>query len=710
MNLLFRTPVLLVFLLAVFPLFGQQEGIIRCHTVEVEEHKHAQFPELETVEQFETWLAEKLKHPPLQKTQAVITIPIVIHVIHSGENIGSGSNLSNARILSQLDVLNEDFRRESGTPGFNNNAVGADTEIEFCPAVIDPSGSLLSVAGIHRINYQSQNLNAPPFSENYIETVVKPRTIWDPTKYFNMWVLDLAPTSTGDVILGYAAFPRGSNLPQGIPGAGTTASTDGVVMNYPYFGRTGNPNAPYNRGRTATHEVGHWLGLRHIWGDGNCNADDFCSDTPNAGRSNFGCPNNNSCGSRDMVENYMDYTDDACMNIYTQCQKTRMQTVMQNADRRRELLNSTVCQRPTAAPQADFTADNPSGCPGVRVRFQDASTNTPSSWQWSFQGGTPATSTQRNPEVVYNSTGTFDVRLTVTNQNGSDTRTRTGFVTIGGGTSTQVFYQDDFEASTSDWTTINPDRATTWRLASISGSSRTGSQAAGIDLFSYSNRGQGDGLLSPRISLAGRSNVRLQFDHAYRPYSPDEQDSLIVYASDDDGNSYTRLLSLTGNGTPSMATGTIFAADFFPQSDGDWCFGAGNNSCYEVDLSRFDGETQFRILFEAYNDFGNNIYVDNVKLLTGCGPATSLEESAVPASFSVFPNPSTGQFTLRPSQVSAERIHILVVDMMGRKIFNEQFASSNEIQLDLSQVSPGPYLLQFRQGAQIGSKRIEVRR
>jgi len=123
-----------------------------------------------------------------------------------------------------------------------------------------------------------------------------------------------------------------------------TALTDGIVVGYKYFGSSEKGDfpelyAPYNLGRTTTHEVGHWLGLRHIWGDGDCTVDDFCEDTPPAAAPNNGCPEGAiSCAAFDMYENYMDYSYDACMNIFTQCQKNRMRQVLETSPRRKSVV------------------------------------------------------------------------------------------------------------------------------------------------------------------------------------------------------------------------------------------------------------------------------------------------------------------------------------------------------------------------------------
>ena len=323
-----------------------------CHSYEHELQMRDQFPleYEETIEQFEQWLAPEidriLEQPASER--AVQTIPIVFHVIHNGEAVGTGDNLSAALLNAQLVQLNNDFRKLSGTSGANNNPVGADTEIEFCAAQFDPNGNPLAEPGINRINRNSKGWTAPPYgtcqggglNDAYIEGTIKPQSGWDPNSYMNFWIMDV---NCG--ILGYAQFPSSSGL-GGLNSNGGAASTDGVVCIPSSIGSTTSPNpagGSYNKGRTATHEVGHYLGLRHIWGDGGCSVDDFCSDTPASDGPNYGCPNTTSCGSTDMVENYMDYTDDDCMNVFTVNQKARIQAVMANSPRRASLPNSTAC-------------------------------------------------------------------------------------------------------------------------------------------------------------------------------------------------------------------------------------------------------------------------------------------------------------------------------------------------------------------------------
>ena len=330
------------------PEFISPSGHVRCASTEYDQFLREQNPKTESVALFEKWMDKKIKEQKsLQEVASqsggIIYIPVVVHVIHNGDAYGTNENISDEQVQSQITVMNQDYRKLTGTPGYNTNAVGADTQVEFVLAKVDPNGNPTN--GINRVN-----LCQASWSTAAINSTVKPTTIWDPMQYMNMWSINFTDTS----LLGYAQFPESS-----LGGMATTAqnpNTDGVVANYTTFGSSdlasGSFAPPYDKGRTMTHEVGHFLGLRHIWGDNStcpatntANDKDFVADTPAANAANFGCPTGtNTCTGNpgnDMIENYMDYTDDTCMSVFTTGQKARIVTVL-NGSPRRSTLKSSV--------------------------------------------------------------------------------------------------------------------------------------------------------------------------------------------------------------------------------------------------------------------------------------------------------------------------------------------------------------------------------
>lgn len=331
-------------------------GIIRCATTEY----HNAFKKTGNAvsdEVFEQWMKEKIEEVKQKRANgtlpAVITIPVVVHVVHSGDAIGTDENIADGQVLSQIQVFNEDFRKLAGTPG---DGAGVDTTIQFCLAQVDPNGNPTN--GIDRVN-----TGVASYDTMAAVQAAKAASFWDPKKYLNMWTFKFGGSI--NTLLGYAQFPTGSGL-QGMPGGdcldddGNGDSTDGVVCDFGTWGsRTIFPSGnygstQYDKGRTMTHEVGHMFGLRHIWGDGGCEVDDFCDDTPNCSNANFGCTAPTQCGNLRQIENYMDYSDDACMNIFTQDQKDRMLAVLLNSPRRDDLLTSNVCEATANTPYIQF--------------------------------------------------------------------------------------------------------------------------------------------------------------------------------------------------------------------------------------------------------------------------------------------------------------------------------------------------------------------
>jgi len=261
----------------------------------------------------------------------VIIIPVVVHVLYNTQQ----QNISDAQILSQINSLNQDYRRQNADTANTPQAfkkVAADVRIQFCLAKVDPQGYYTT--GIVRKYTKAeffQNDDKMKFSSQGGDDA------WDGTKYLNLWVCNLF-----NLTLGYGVLP------------GSPLEKDGVVIKYNVFGTVGTLLAPYNKGRTATHEIGHWLGLKHLWGDSSC-GDDGIADTPPQQAANYGCssfPHLSQCSINsygDMFMNFMDFSNDACMNVFTQGQKAEMRSLFALGGPRNSFLNSTACDSSNAA-------------------------------------------------------------------------------------------------------------------------------------------------------------------------------------------------------------------------------------------------------------------------------------------------------------------------------------------------------------------------
>lgn len=285
----------------------------------------------------------------------IVVIPVVVHIVSKNTT----ENISDAQIQSQIDVLNEDFRRMnadvSGVPSEFSGLV-ADSRIEFRLAQRDPNCNPTN--GITRTTTTESSFDFDPtLSTATARNPVKfdssgGKDGWPSDKYLNFWICDLVDGPPS--LLGYGSFPSDF---------ASRPTEDGVVMDFEVFGTTGTViSPPFNLGRTTTHEIGHWLNLRHIWADDqlladNCSRSDLVDDTPNQAVANIGCPAHpqNTCGSNDMFMNYMDYVDDDCMIMFSNGQSDRMDAVLYTT--RTGIVSSQADLPPTAISEDLFMRD-----------------------------------------------------------------------------------------------------------------------------------------------------------------------------------------------------------------------------------------------------------------------------------------------------------------------------------------------------------------
>ena len=417
---------LLCFLLLCTSFFAsaQSSTFRTCGTEAYTASMKQQFPELELQQQqtkqaIQQALQQKSSEGK-QAQMAKVTIPVVFHVLYNSPQ----QNISDEQIFSQLDVLNADFSRTnadaSNTPSYFRD-VASDTGIEFCLASIDPNGD--PTTGITRT--QTTRPSFSSFTDNVKFSNQGGKDAWNKDEYLNIWICQIE----GNVI-GYATYP------------GTTSpARDGVVLLYSSVGAppTNNTAGRYNLGRTATHEVGHWLGLNHLWGAGDgsdtcSDGDDGISDTPAQNKPTYGCPSGIviSCDNGpngNMWQNYMDYSDDACMNLFTKGQSNYMNAVISSA--RSTLFSSLACSGELRSNFKTQAAEDTLIQAGSTILFADAYEGArPNSWFWEFEGGSPATSTLQNPEVTYDKPGKYSVKLTSSNGQMSSTTVKEDFVHV----------------------------------------------------------------------------------------------------------------------------------------------------------------------------------------------------------------------------------------------------------------------------------------
>lgn len=325
-------------MLKIFTLCFSVVGLFAAHA-QPENYDRCEIRRSGDVSLFERWLHSK-QVSGMTKSKTIYKIPVVVHIIHTGEPVGEGFNYSTERIKSQIRTLNEDFRRKKGTPGFNAHPDSEDSRIEFVLAQIDPDGN--QTDGIVRVN---KNFVHPPTGVSDFLTLCSRYSSWNPEAYLNIWCMDVGYHG---IYSGKSSFPV-ADL-KGLPMDEDNVDSDGIFINAIKFGQ-GETNTIQNldMGRSLTHEMGHFLGLLHTFGAaGNCDYSDYCNDTPPVSSATYGCPAEKpvACDGRPaMIENYMDYSYDRCMNIFTKDQIARMHIVLENSPRRKSLRTSRVILR-----------------------------------------------------------------------------------------------------------------------------------------------------------------------------------------------------------------------------------------------------------------------------------------------------------------------------------------------------------------------------
>lgn len=609
------------------------------HLHEMEQNDPGLTARMQQVErETEQWITQQSAN----KGAAVVTIPVVVHVVYNT----TAQNISDAQILSQINILNQDFRKLNADVSLVPSVfapLAADCEIQFCMAQRDPNGNATN--GIVR---RSTTVTSFSTNDNIKRTANGGSDPWNTTQYLNLWVGNL---SGG--VLGYAQFPGG------------TAATDGVVCLFSAFGNTGAAAAPFNKGRTATHEVGHWLNLRHIWGDANC-GNDQVTDTPTQSGPNYGCPAfpKISCSNGpngDMHMNYMDYVDDACMYMFTAGQKSRMLAALNTT--RASLLTSQGCVPPV-----------PVACGTPGTLSASSITTTSATLNWAAVTG----ALSYNVQYRVNGTTTW---TTVTSTTTS--RSITGLTA-----STAYQYQVQALCSTatgnysaiSTFTTAANACSDPYEANNTSGTARSVStntnllatigSSTDVDWYRFT-------------TVTGSTNIKIVLDLLPADYD------LTLY-----NNSASQLAvsQLGGTSTETITRNTTTATTYLVRVIG-YAGAFNTSSCYRLRINT--SGTPFRGSIQD-ETFGN-VNPEKVEGLQA---------------INLFPNPAAEQLQISYFVTDQNPVTAQVIDVIGKTIQTQVLNATegfNQAQLSLDNLQNGIYFVRMQHGEQVVVKKFVVK-
>ena len=709
---------------------------VRCVTTEVEEQRRAMNKSLPSRAQFEDWMAKKLeerrnKLVPFRTSGdgEPDKIAVVVHVIYNeGDAIGEGTNITNEQILSQIEVLNEDYQRKNGDTTRTQEeflSVASKLNIEFVIARQTITGD--PTTGIMRVQGEKSSYN--PLSIDDRE-LLSSYSHWDPNIYLNIWV-----TSLSNSYIGLAQFPD-----YDLPGLEDkenrdNEATDGLVIDYRAFGSEekvpGIDVMPsYNRGRTTTHEIGHFFGLLHVWGDDyvDCSVDDYVADTPSSDNDYSGlCPQSQStyesCGSNDMYENFLNYTDDECMNIFTMGQVDRMNVILESAPRRASLLNSIGTNYPDdmyfdLAIQS-IVSPGIVDCDGRVQTIVEVKNNgtipvidfdliyelEDKRETYSYEGDTIILGETMNltlpEELLQNGNFFLQVELSNIPDDINTTNNKMDHVFLVDNQTDFIPLREQFEVEDIDqtnWIILNEDEEIGWELTNAPSYSDE-NMGVFMNLYNYETDRELDWFISPSLDFSIAVEASLEFKTSYAK-NGNFDDQLRILASRDCGNDFAEILTVLNSDELSE----VNSQDYWePVDQFEW-------TERTLDLSDLAGEEEVRIAFVTVNDYGNNLYLDDIEFYT------TAEDKLVKTglnSFAVYPNPSSdGQILLTFNTSERQEITVTIIDAMGRIIMDNIYPNTlnQTYYFDLTGYRSGLYFIHAKGMGFLQTKRLAISR
>ncbi len=639
----------------------------------------------------------------------VYTIPVVFHIIHE---YGT-ENISDAQVFDEMIVLNRDYRMmNSDTSEIDNyyDTTRSDVYVEFKLASKDPWGNCTN--GIEHI-YSHLTTEANDDSK---------LNGWHKSNYLNVWVVSSLENHEASA---YAYFPS-NDLP---------FYRDGVIIINDYVGRLGTGQNAWSR--TLTHEIGHYLALPHVWGEGKCELEPICGDDgildtpPTKGYTTCSINNSHKCNAEipENLQNYMDYS--FCNRMFTKGQVEVMRFSLAStlggrnnlvSDSNHILTGINVLSPPTCSPKADFHASDRFICQGANVIFNDVSWRaTVDSRIWTFEGGTPSTSTSISPNVVYDTPGYKKVRLSVQNSIGTDELIQENFIFVSPLWADFTGpYSNDLESGNFNWFLVdNPENNyakfqvspnhgyNNTQCFKLNNYKNTSSALAYTNDWFYDKRlGYGkDALISPSFDLTHTANASISFKYAYAS-NGNTFDTITevvkVYVSKNCGESW--VLRKTMLASELLTAGFAGNIDFIPQSNSQW-----KTCVIPYNASGSDYETRVKIEFVA-SDFANNLYIDNFNITGTLGLFTNEIDNL---ELSVYPNPLTSQQSINVAYTSGETpVELILKDLQGKVIHSERVNELNTkvnhiLKLD-TLLSSSCYFLEVKSGNFSTTKKIVI--
>lgn len=682
-------------LLALTPFLSNAQNTHFCGSTQQEQALFEAHPEAEQMQRRLDSLVRMPQGSNRLDTGEVYVIPLVFHVVH---NYGT-ENISDEQIYDAVRILNEDYRKLN--PDTNDiipyfQALAGDARIEFRLAQVGPD--LECTNGIDRIHSY----------KTYIGNDVSKLNPWPRSYYLNIWIVNQIPNN----VAGYAYRP-------GSVAAIQASEIDGIIILSDYIGSigTGTPG----KSRALTHEIGHYLNLPHTWGNTNepgvaC-GDDGIGDTPQTAGWTSCNLNGVSCpaATPENVQNYMEYS--YCSNMFTHGQITVMrQTLESNESGRRSLWsnfnhNYTGINQPTeCGPVADMYADKRFVCDGGSVQFNDATwRDDVLAYEWTFEGGSPATSTDASPTVSFSGAGWHKVTMQVQGANGSDLLEKDQYIYVNGSTST---YYGGFEEDFTDeqnfmdnWISFQmADEDESWHLTSTVGFQD--GHSVMVDNY-RTNPFDKDDLISPSVDM-GTYNAQapryLNFRYstaANTQNNEDRRDTLALLYSTDCGVTWYKFDQLTGN---DLYTAGFDWRDFAPDRMSEW-----GTYAEAIPSQAYSANTLFKFQLNS-GPSGNNLYLDEINI--SADRYSGIEEALQANSLNMFPNPTSGQVTVSYQLSSPAPVSISVLNMLGKEVLTEtagtQGAGSHEVSLKTSDLAGGVYFVTFTAGEQQVTQKLVV--